>query len=127
MGISPELFPRSLSEIVCELARQKYPTAKALARAWDIDVKTAENVRLGHLGIRTLSNAMFAEGWQFIEPLGAAVTGETADQAKERVLTEKYEGAKRALEERHIRRSRRETLESRTARLVADLDGQDAR
>jgi hypothetical protein len=127
MGISPELFPRSLSEIVCELARQKYPTAKALARAWDIDVKTAENVRLGHLGIRTLSNAMLKEGWQFIEPLGEAVTGETSDQAKERIITEQYEGAKRALEERHIRRSRREALESRTARLVADLDGQDAR
>jgi hypothetical protein len=127
MGFSPDLFPRSLSEIVCELARQKYPSAKALARAWDIDVKTAENVRLGHLGIRTLSNAMFAEGWQFIEPLGQAVTGETFEQAQERAITQQYEEARRAREDFDRRRARHQTLESRTARLVADLDGPDAR
>lgn len=117
MGLSPQLFPRTLGEVVAELARQQYPSAKALARAWSIDTKTAENVRDGHAGVRVLAAAISAEGWQFLEALGQTVTGETYEQYQERVLESKIQEVANAHETVVRLRSRREALERRAAGL----------
>lgn len=122
MGLLPQLFPRTLGEAVAELVRQKYPTAKALARAWEIDVKTAETVRAGSCGPRALWAGITREGWAFMEALGHTATGETYDEYRERVLTQKIQELQDAREKIVRFRSRSEALEQRAAGLV---DGGD--
>lgn len=126
MGLSPELFPRTLGEIVAELVRQKYPTAKALARAWDISVKSAETVREGHFGILMMAAAIRSEGWQFLDALGETATGETYEQYQERVLEAKIREVENVQQTVVRLRSRREALEQKVAGLD-DLHGREGR
>lgn len=124
MGLLPELFPRSLGEAVADLVRQRYPTAKALARAWEIDIKTAETVRGGQCGVRALWAGVAAEGWGFLEALGETALGETYHEYEERILAQKIKEAEEAHANLVRIRSRRETLEQRAARLGDVLSGQ---
>jgi len=127
MGLSPELFPRSLGEIVAELVRQKYPTAKSLARAWDISVKAAETVREGHFGIRVMASAIAAEGWEFLDALGETALGETYEQYQERLLEAKIKEVADAHQTVVRLRTRREEIEQRAARMGDVLSGEDSR
>lgn len=115
MGLLPELFPRTLGEAVAQLVRQKYPTAKALARAWDIDLKTAETVRGGQCGVRALWSGVAAEGWGFLQAFGETATGETYDKYQERKLAKIIQEAEDARANLVRLRSRREALERRAA------------
>lgn len=124
MGLSPELFPKSLGEIVAELVRQKYPTAKGLARAWDISVKAAETVRDGHFGIRIMASAIAAEGWQFIEALGESALGETYEQYQMRLLEAKIQEVENAQQTVVRLRSRREALERKAGEIGGLRDRQ---
>lgn len=121
VGLSPELFRRSLGEAVAALARQKYPSAKALARAWSIDIKTAETVRGGQCGVRALWAGITAEGWGFLEALGETALGETHHQYEERVLENKIREAEDARANLIRLRSRREALERRAGELGSVL------
>lgn len=126
MGLSPQLFPRTLGEAVAELVRQKYPTAKALARAWEIDVKTAETVRAGSCGPRALWAGITREGWAFMEALGHTATGETYEEYQERTLNHIIQEAEDARENLVRLRTRREALERRAAGLVDGVDRPEA-
>lgn len=113
--LSPQLFDRTLGEAVAELVRQRYPNPKALARAWRIEVGTAENVWRGHASTRSLGAAVVAEGWQFIEALGSTVTGETYEQYQERLVDAKLKELADAQQTVIRIRSRREALERSAA------------
>lgn len=126
LPLDRQLFDRTLGEAVAHLARQKYSSAKALARAWDIGLPTAENVWKGHCGARTLHNAIKCEGWAFLGPLGEAVCGESQLQYEERRITQIIEEATHARENLVRLRSRGEALERRAAGLVADPGRQGA-
>lgn len=117
MGLLPDLFPRTLGEAVASLVRQKYPSAKALARAWEIDLKTAETVRGGQCGVRALWAGVTAEGWGFLDALGQTALGESYHDYEERVLEQKIKEAEEAHANLIRLRSRRETLEQRAAEL----------
>ena len=85
MGQEDRTLPigKSLGEAVAGLVRRRWPNnaAKQIARAWDLDPKTAKNVvQQGHVSERTLTKAIRAEGWDFIAALGVELTGRTYDQ-----------------------------------------------
>lgn len=84
MPLNRQLFRRSLAETLSELLRQKYGSAKAIARGIGIDPATAENLRKGHLGVRTLELAIIAEGRDLWNRLGDELFGETFYQFEER-------------------------------------------
>lgn len=131
MGFLPvdgQLFELSIGEAVSLMVRQRYPrdTAKLVARAWSIDAATAVNVVKGHCSERTLTKAIRAEGWSFMQALGATITGETFEQFEERRLTQIIQEANHARENIRSLAARREALEARTARAVADLDRSEA-
>lgn len=128
MGFLPvdrQLLDLSIGEAVAVMVRQRYPrdTAKLIARAWNIDAATAANVVKGHCSERSLTKAIRAEGWAFVQALGATITGETYEQFEERRLTQIIQEAELARENIHRMAARRQTLEARTARALADLDG----
>ena len=125
MGLLPNLFPRTLGEAVADLVRQKYPTAKALARAWDIDIKTAETVRGGQCGVRALWAGVAAEGWGFLEALGETALGESYEDYQERKLSQIIQEAEDARQNLVRLRSRREALERRAGDItgVRDREG----
>lgn len=126
MQLSPQLFDRTLGEAVAELVRQRYQNPKLLARAWDIELGTAENVWRGHASTRSLTAAVVAEGWQFIEALGATVTGETYEQYQERLLDAKLKELADAQQTVIRIRSRREALERQSPDLGGLRDRQGA-
>jgi hypothetical protein len=128
MGFLPvdrQLLDLSIGEAVAMMVRQRYPrdTAKIIARAWNIDAVTAANVVKGHCSERSLTKAIRAEGWSFITALGATITGETFEQAEERRLNTLIAEAELARQNIRSLAARRQTLEARTARAFADLDG----
>ena len=106
------------------MVRQRYPrdTAKLIARAWNIDAVTAANVVKGHCSERSLTKAIRAEGWAFVQALGATITGETYLDYEERRLNTLIQEAQTARENIHRMAARRQTLEARTASALADLD-----
>jgi hypothetical protein len=119
-----QLFALGLGEAMAALVRQRYPrdTAKRIARAWDLDPSTASNVVKGHCSERTLTKALRSEGWPLIEALGATLTGETFEQYQERRLTQLIREAADGLEKVRSLAVRREEVEARARRAVADLD-----
>jgi hypothetical protein len=124
VGLHPQLFRLSLGETLAALARQRYPrdTAKRIARAWNIDPKTAANVLLGHASERTLTKALRAEGWALIAALGEVITGETFAQFEERRLQAIINEAENARQNLVELRARRAQLESRAGQLDASRD-----
>lgn len=124
MGLLPDLFPKTLGEVVGQLVRQKYPTAKALARAWEIDIKTAETVRGGQCGVRALWAGVAAEGWGFLEALGETALGESYHDYEERVLEAKIKEAELAHANLIRLRSRREALERKAGEIGGLRDRQ---
>jgi hypothetical protein len=119
MPLGRQLFPRSLSDALGDLARQKYGTAKKVAKAWGIDPATAANLFKGHLSIPTLMKAVAVEGRDLWEALGTELTGETYHQYEERKLQRIIEEAEYARQNLVRLRERRALMDARTA----DLDG----
>lgn len=71
---------KSIGDAVRDLVRRRWPNnaAKQLERSWDLDPKTAKNVvGNGHVSERTLTKAVRAEGWSFLDALGHELTGES--------------------------------------------------
>lgn len=95
---NPELFPRRLNDVVADLVRKRWPknTAKMLAGRWRMDPKTGESVAGGHVGIVSLSKGIQAEGWELLEAIGHAMTGQTYAEWQEAILTEKIKEAEHA-------------------------------
>lgn len=61
--------------------RWKNNAAKMIERSWDLDPKTARNVvGNGNVSERTLTKAVRAEGWSFLEALGEELTGQSYAQ-----------------------------------------------
>lgn len=97
-----------MGDAVRDLVRRRWPTntAKQLERKWDLDPKTAKNVvGNGHVSERTLTKAVRAEGWGFLDALGAELTGETYAQYLSRITEEQAHAQKERERERdNVRR-----------------------
>ncbi len=117
MPLDRQLFPRDLAAAVAELARQKYRTAKQLARAWRCDPSTAENLFKGHLGLPLLMKAVAAEGGEFWDRLGEEITGETYEQRQERKLRAIIKEAADARQNLLLLRTRAALLDERAGQL----------
>jgi hypothetical protein len=117
---------KTVGDALRDLIRKRYANnaAKRIERDWDLDPKTAKNVvSVGHVSERTLTKALRAEGWGLLLALGAELTGETFDQFEERRLNSLIAEAELARQNIRSLAARRQTLEARTARAFADLDG----
>lgn len=82
MGRNDRELPleKSIGDAVRGLIRRRWQTntAKQIERAWDLDPKTAKNVVTnGNVSERTLTKAVRAEGWAFLDALGHELTGES--------------------------------------------------
>lgn len=126
MPLGRQLFDRTLADALSDLARQKYGTAKQVARSWGIDPATAANLFKGHLSIPTLMKAVAVEGWGLWEAIGAEVTGETYEQFVERKLRQAIREADDARSNLVHLRARREALDALTADSDAPGGGPDA-
>lgn len=115
MSSGPQLFPGTIGDHVARMVRTRWPrdTAKHIARAWDLDPKTAKNVTLGHVSERTITKAIAAEGWAILAPLGEAMTGRTYEQHLQSLLDE----ADRVRERIEDRRQRVGDLQRQAASL----------
>ena len=101
-------------------ARWRRDAAKEAARAWDLEISTAENLLKGHASARTLAKAVKAEGreaWALWDAIGELFIGESRDQFEERKLQTIIEETELARTRLEDRRHRRLALEVRTARL----------
>jgi hypothetical protein len=123
-----ELFPRTLGEEVAAMVRRRWPrdTAKQVAKAWDLDPKTAKNVIEGHASERTLTKALKAEGWGLLETLGHALTGQTYEEWQEERVNHLIGVAERAKQNVERLRAHRERLEEIACHLDGDPDRLDA-
>jgi transcriptional regulator with XRE-family HTH domain len=117
MTLDRQLFRRPLTSALAELLKQKYGTAKQLARAVGIDPATAENLRKGHLSVPTLEKALQAEGRDLWRRLGEEIFGETDLEYEARLIDIKIQEAEHARSNIERLRSRREALEQSAAQL----------
>lgn len=127
MPLPRQLFARSLGEVLAGLAKQLYPSAKHIARAWALDRSTAENLCKGHLSIPTLVKALAAEeahrsggGWALWEAIGTELLGEDYHAYEERKLRAVIQRAEEAHENLVRLRARREALAERAAEQFGD-------
>lgn len=135
MPLLRQLLDISLGEALSEIVRQRYrrDAAKSIARAWDIDHATAENVLKGTASTKTLTKALKVEGWGLIAALGETITGETFAEYEERRLQSIIQEAEDARENLVALRTRRAALESRAPQLdgvrswAPASDGRDSR
>ncbi len=91
MGRNDRELPleKSIGDAVRGLVRRRWQTntAKQIERAWDLDPKTAKNVvSNGHVSERTLTKAVRAEGWAFLDALGHELTGESYADYLHRII-----------------------------------------
>ena len=107
-------FPRRMATALAGLLSRVHPTAKQMARAYQIDPATAENIRKGHLSIPTLEKVVAVEGWSLWAALGEELTGHTYDQH----LENRIEETRRVEERLARRRDRVRDLEARASELV---------
>jgi len=117
---------KTVGDALRDLIRKRYANnaAKRIERDWDLDPKTAKNVvSAGHVSERTLTKAVRAEGWSLLLALGAEITGETHSEFEERRLTHIIQERDDAAQTLVSLRARREALDARAARALADLDG----
>jgi len=113
MPLTRQLFERRLAEGLSSLVTQKHGTAKQIARAYEIDPSTAENMRKGHLSVPTLEKVAKAEGWALWAALGEELFGQSYDQHLETVI----EREARVQEQRTWERDRVRQMEERARQL----------
>lgn len=123
MTADRQLFRRSIAEATASLLGRKYPTAKHLAKGVGIDPATAENVNKGNLSVTTLASILLAEGRGFYQALGDEIYGQSFLDYEEARLSKLIQEAETARENIHRMAARRQALEARADRAVADLDG----
>lgn len=104
-----QLFEKRLAEGLSSLVNRKHGTAKQIARAYDLDPSTAENMRKGHLSVPTLEKVVRAEGWALWSALGEELFGQTYDDH----LSSLIEETRRAQENLARRRDQVRQLEAR--------------
>jgi hypothetical protein len=121
-----QIFLRSVAEAAASLLERKYPTAKHLARACQIDPATAENLRKGSLSVRTLEKIAVTEGRGFWERLGDEIFGESFADYEERRLQAIINEAENARQNIRSLAARRAALESRALGAVDALGGPPA-
>jgi len=115
VGLDDRKLPlgKTIGDAVRDLVRKRWPnhTAKMIEREWGLDPKTAKNVvGSGNVSERTLTKAIRAEGWGFLEALGREVTGQTyADHLTLIIERDKNVQAERERERDAVRR-----MEART-------------
>ena len=126
MPLGRQLFTRTAGDALGDLARQKYGTAKAVARAWGLDPATAANLFKGHLSVPTLMKALSVEGWGLWEALGSELTGETYHQYEERKLQRIIKEAEDARQNLVRIRARREALEQGSSDVDRSRRGEGA-
>ncbi len=71
---------KTIGDAVRDLVRRRWSNnaAKMIEGAWGLDPKTAKNVvGSGNVSERTLTKAIRAEGWAFLDALGQETTGES--------------------------------------------------
>lgn len=102
-----------MGEALAKLVRKRWPksTAKSVESAWDLDPSTAANLIKGHASERTLTKAIKVEGWELLEALGHALTGQTHQEWEEQRLNRIIEEASRAQEGIRRLRARRAILD----------------
>lgn len=122
MTADRQLFRRSIAEAVASLLGRKYPTAKQMARGVGIDTATAENVRKLNLSVTTLASILLAEGRGFYQALGDEIYGQPFVEYEEARLNKLIQEANHARENIRSLAARRQALEARADRAVADLD-----
>jgi hypothetical protein len=116
---------KTVGDALRGLIRKRYAShaAKRIERDWDLDPKTARNVvTQGHVSERTITKAIRAEGWPLLMALGAELTGETFEQYEVRRLNQLIKEAEDARQNILSLAVRREEVEARARRAVADLD-----
>jgi len=112
-----------MAEALAELLAQRYGTAKQLARGVGIDIKTAENLRSGHLSVTTLQKILRAEGRGLFDKLGDELFGETFYQHEERHLNAVLSEATHAKSNLVRLRNRSEELHASAADLDEGMAG----
>lgn len=122
MPLDRQLFPRDIAGALAELIGQRARSSKQIARSYDIDPSTAENLRKGHLSLQTLLKIAIVEGRDLWEALGDSIYGETLAEHEERRLQQIIKEADHARERLVQLRARREALDSRAADAAADFD-----
>ena len=120
MPLARQLFGRRIADALTALVGQRHGTAKQIARAYEIDPSTAENMRKGHLSVTTLEKVAKAEGWALWAALGEELFGQSYDQ----FLHDIIEREKHAQQERERTRDNVVRLETRARELGALLDRQ---
>lgn len=103
----------TLGDAMRRLVRDRFGNnaAKKISRLWDLDPKTARNlVSQGNCSERTLTKAIRAEGWEILEALGHALTGQTHHEWEEQRLQRIIEEASHAQDRIRRLRTRRELL-----------------
>lgn len=120
MPLDGQHFDGTVGELLAAFARRTYPrdTAKAVARAWDLDPSTAANVVKAHASERTISKALKAEGWPLLMALGEALTGQSYEAHLQRMIEETDSARQRIAS----RRDRIRSLEALAASRVEVAD-----
>lgn len=122
-----QLIRRTMGETLAQMVRNRWPhnTAKHVARAWDLDPTTAKNLTKGHASERTLTKAIRAEGFELLDALGHALTGQTHHEWEEQKLNRIIEEANNAAsnaQERVRRLHSRRALLAEEAGTVGEAD-----
>lgn len=115
MPLDRQLFPKRMAEALAALLTQKHVTAKQIARAYQIDPSTAENLRKGHLSVPTLEKVVKAEGWALWAELGREMIGQSYPEHLETLI----ERTAREQEQRSWERDRVRQMEERALELDA--------
>lgn len=120
MPLDRHLFRRRISDALTALIGQRHTTAKQIARAYEIDPSTAENMRKGHLSVPTLEKVVAKEGWALWAAIGEEMFGQSYDQ----YLHDVIERENHAQRERERTRDNVVRLEARARELGAVLHRQ---
>lgn len=113
MPLDRQLFPKRMAEALAALLTQKHVTAKQIARAYQIDPSTAENLRKGHLSVPTLEKVVKAEGWALWAELGRELIGQSYPEHLQTII----ERTDREQEQRSWERDRVRQMEERARQL----------
>lgn len=137
MEFDPQLLrlPAPMNVALRQWLKKRHPeqTASRVSRDINCDVRTAENILQGHLSSLTLTKLLNAYGWSFLAGVGAAVIGETYEQAIERELQEiaharaQLDDAERRARGSWARVRARGSVDRGGLRLVPEADGDTRR
>lgn len=96
MPFAPDYLPcdgqqaASLGGCLSRYVASRWPTdtAKTIARRWDLDLETGRNVVKGHVGSRTLTAAIQADGYDLLDFIGFSLTGQSREDWHQDKITD---------------------------------------